>query len=69
MYYYEIVHIKISLGYLWLQFISDFYPKSIDLSKIINIVKNSDPSKKSLNKISFIYYYKIVYTKQLLGHL
>ena len=31
--------------------------------------EKSKPAKKELNKIDFIYHYKIIYTKKLLGHL
>lgn len=41
----------------------------MDLLKIVNFLKNPGLSKKRLNKIEFIYYYDIVYTKKRLGHL
>lgn len=47
----------------------NFYFKSIDFSKIMNILKNLGLLKKKLTKISFIYYYKIVYSKKQLSHL
>ena len=57
------------LGYLRLQFVSNFYSKSVDLSKIVNFLKNLGQLKKELKKIGTIYYYKIVYIKKPLGRL
>ena len=41
----------------------------MELLKAVNFLKYLGSIKKGLNKISFIYNYKIVYTKKLLGHL
>ena len=41
----------------------------MDSSKIRNFPKNPGSPKEGLNKISFIYYYEIIYTKKLLGYL
>ena len=46
-----------------------FYFESIVFSKIVNFLKNPDRPKEGLNKIGFIYYYKIVYTIKPLGYL
>ena len=35
----------------------------------MNFLKNPGPPKKELNKIGFVHYYEIVYTKKLLGDL
>ena len=47
----------------------DFHDGSVVLSKIMDFLKNPGLPKEELNKIGFIYYYKIVHTKKPLGHL
>ena len=41
----------------------------MDFLKIMNFQKNLSPLKKELDKICFIYYYKITHIKKLLSHL
>lgn len=47
----------------------DFYFRNVNLSKIINFLHNLGPSEEKLNKISFLYYYKIFYIKKPLVYL
>ena len=69
MHHYEIVHIKKLLNHLRLQFVNNFHLKSIDFQKIVDFLKNPSLPKEELNKISFMYHYKIIYTKKPLVHL
>ena len=41
----------------------------MEFLKTVNFLKNLGPPKEGLKKIGFIYYYEIVHTKKLLGHL
>ena len=64
IYYNKIIYTKKPLGYLYSQFISDFYFESIDFSKIVNCLKNPGLLKEKLNKIGFIIFKKSRSTKK-----